>query len=133
MSITFWFEGDKQIEEPYDCCAIPECPYCAGSGVAVVYYGKHEVNLTNDNAFTLLEVLGITPDYCGNIIGADLAQRAMVALNQVKALQGYAPSMQARQQGNVISFTLGVREIHERLQRLQKLGAAAGTNPVLWG
>jgi hypothetical protein len=70
MTITFAIldDHDRSVIETYSCdCGegstrSPTCHFCAGSGEVTFTQSRWTLNVTNDNANTLLAAIGIDPN-----------------------------------------------------------------------
>jgi hypothetical protein len=89
MSMTFFFPEDETITRRETCTCEWEgkfnehCTACQGFGQIHFVLHKHEFNLSNTNAYRLLRLMGIEPDYCGNIAASDaMLDRATNAVVQ---------------------------------------------------
>ena len=85
MSITFSFQNDDKVIHVYDCCcaqdgeAYTACWECKGSGKVEICSQANEVNLSNTNAYSLMKLVGLEPDYCGSFAPTwDMYHKVMV-------------------------------------------------------
>ena len=93
------------------------------------FHGEHEANFANANAFALMRTLGIEPDYCGEIVGHELASRCLREIN--RATQRHTRPTEVGH--NFIDFGLDAEGIVRRLTALAEIGRAAGNEKVNWG
>lgn len=84
MSITFYFAGDEVEETIYPCMLCdegaprPTCSECSGTGVWVSKSDKHEVNMSNSNALSVMQTLKMSPNSCGQITPKKLSQHICI-------------------------------------------------------
>jgi hypothetical protein len=108
--------------------------------MSVTFYSDNrelELNVNNSNACALLSALDIAPDYCGAIVGVELAARADAALrvlSEIDGLDSAIPSYEDRAPGMCTMIECGRRDgyMTDRLTTLRKLGLDAGENEVYW-
>jgi len=84
-----------------------------------------EVNVSNSNAFALLDRLGIEADYCGSMAAEDFLGRAMVA--NVGRFDDGIESSTERGQGGATVIDCGLRPgyFEDRMASLANLASAA--------
>jgi len=89
------------------------------------------VNVSNSNAFALLDRLGIDADYCGSMAAEDFLGRAMVA-NVGRCDEGFAPTTE-RGQGGATMIDCGVRPgyFDDRMSSLAELASTAAARGFL--
>jgi hypothetical protein len=133
MSVTFYFPDDEQVTDTFGCCDHKHCPHCHGSGSVSFQQGKHEMNMANGNAMLILRVLGLPEDYAGEIHGNVLAYKAMGAINRLAHVAKHERPTTVEGEGpTIVHMGLSSEQICQRLNGLQRLGAAAGTQKVYW-
>lgn len=91
------------------------------------FCGENEVNFSNQNAFTLMKIMGIEPDCCGSMDGEEFNQKAWSAycFDDLTLLAFVRPTTV---DGNFINCGLDLEDIRLRLLRL----ASLGTNLIHW-
>lgn len=112
MSITFDSDVHRDIEEKEEPClcaqmaegwsdfyegrrtpalraqlkqeANPSCPFCKGTGIENASHevGNPTLNLSNDNALTLLKILGLPADHVGEISIPEARRAIMRAMSR---------------------------------------------------
>jgi len=90
-----------------------------------------EVNVSNSNAFALLDRLGIEADYCGTMTAEDFLGRTMVA--NVGRFDDGIESTTERGQGGATIIDCGLRPgyFEDRMSSLAELASAAATRGLL--
>jgi hypothetical protein len=119
MSITFTIPSDKTSTVKYDCCD-GGCPYCDGLGYIEVQECPHDVNMSNRNAFIVMEYLGIPLDYCGAI---PVSQLPSMIRKCVKAIHSHEADdlVAGSSEGIVFSGAFSRDAFNDRLNRLMIL------------
>jgi len=76
VSITFYSTEDKSQQHQYTCWCNGDSKCgcsCGGVGVIFQYEGEFDVNMSNQNAFAMVDALGMDSSECyGTIKPADL-------------------------------------------------------------
>lgn len=90
-----------------------------------------EVNVSNSNAFALLDRLGIEADYCGSMAAEDFLGRAMVA--NVGRLDDGIDSTTERGRGGATVIDCGLRPGYyaDRMTSLAELASKAAAHGYL--
>lgn len=113
MSITFWAPQAATVRvQPY-----PDEPeYFENRSVLP------EINLSNSNAWAMLEAMGIKPDHCGELASAELDAVITRLTRLVNDASARAPALQASSvtqgarrlsvQGNVVRVAQGPTVYH---------------------
>jgi hypothetical protein len=90
---------DDAVKADLAANANPACPFCHGSGVELMEESDApSLNLANDNAMLLLQVLGLQPEFYGEM-GLAQARRAV---------------MRARSRSDLTPFTREDETVHGR-------------------
>lgn len=75
---------EAYVGKPGDGPSLVDCEYCGGKGKRLEWQGEGpEMNVSNTNAFVILNFLGIEEDYAGTIPNASL-QKLLMKMYQTK-------------------------------------------------
>ena len=146
MTITFFVEGAPYEDKKEECLCVANdpdgkpwdtCPSCRGSGTEIVKHPLYpELNLAHDNAFMMMELMGLHSDYGGE---ADpefipLVMRKLIfAVNSEKTREQY--QCETVIEGKRIQVGRDDGYILSRCMRLLDVFKKAQDNQlaVLWG
>lgn len=155
MSVTFWVPGAPRTKkllpcsygkgEPWACAPGARCGYCADGTEEVWESPAPELNVANETARVLLDVVGL-PSGTEGIYGTlEAPQIASVRRRIVRALSTHLPERKALPGGawggpgtgfaRVIDCGIDAERIRDRLVRLDAVLAYAQANGerVGWG